>query len=112
MAKKARTTKSKSTTSRKKTIKRAKTTTKKARSVRKSSPKTKEIIGQKPETKYRWEAAPLKGSFMVIAILGFIASLQIVYPVSKGFGFASMLVFAMMFIASLISMTKAPVIKE
>lgn len=56
----------------------------------------------------RWHAAPLKGSFMVTAILGFLISAYYVYPVSSSFGAACMLIFIAMFIASLISMTRAP----
>jgi len=56
----------------------------------------------------RWHAAPLKGSFLVTSILGFFLSYYYVYPVSNKFGFACMLIFVIMFIASLVSMTKAP----
>ena len=59
----------------------------------------------------KWHAVPLKGSFMVIAILGFLISAYIIFPKSRNFGAASMLVFVLMFIASLISMTKAPVVE-
>ncbi|MAG60680.1 hypothetical protein CL619_02730 [archaeon] len=57
----------------------------------------------------RWHAVPLSASFMVTAILGFVISVYWVYPQSTKFGFAFGLVFVLMFIASLISMTKAPV---
>ncbi len=57
----------------------------------------------------RWHFAPLKGSFMVSAMLGFLISAYWVYPQSLNYGMAFMLIFAVMFIASLISMTKAPV---
>jgi hypothetical protein len=60
----------------------------------------------------KWKAAPLKGSFMITSILGFLLSGYYVYPQSFNLGVASMLVFAIMFVASLISMTKAPVINE
>ena len=60
------------------------------------------------ELPQRWHAVPLKGSFMVTAILGFFISLYFVYPQSKNYGFAFMLVFVAMFIASIISMAKAP----
>lgn len=63
-------------------------------------------------TKLRWHAAPLKGSFMVLSILGFLVTMYIIYPnFSKNLGIALMIVFAAMFVASLISMTKAPVIE-
>lgn len=57
----------------------------------------------------RWHAAPLKGSFMVTAILGFILSYYYVFPVSYNFGIACMIIFAVMFFASVVSMTKSPV---
>ena len=57
----------------------------------------------------RWHAVPLKGSFMATAILGFFISYYYVCPVSFNFGIAVMLIFAIMFLASVISMTKAPI---
>ncbi len=54
------------------------------------------------------DVAPLTGSFMITAILGFIISLMWVYPQSQSFGIAFAVVFALMFIASVISMTKSP----
>lgn len=65
----------------------------------------------KVPSKLRWHAAPLKGSFMVTAMLGFLISAYYVFPQSFNLGIALMLIFAAMFIASLISMTKAPVIE-
>ena len=65
----------------------------------------------KVPAKMRWHAAPLKGSFMVTAMLGFLSSAYWVYPQSFNYGFTFMLIFAAMFVASLISMTKAPVIE-
>lgn len=62
-------------------------------------------------SKLRWHAAPLKGSFMATSMLGFLISAYYVYPQSFNFGFTFMIVFIAMFIASLISMTKAPVIE-
>lgn len=53
--------------------------------------------------------APLPGSFMLSSMLGFAISLVWVYPASQGFGVAFMIVFAAMFIASIISMTHAPI---
>ena len=58
-----------------------------------------------------WHAVPLKGSFMVLAILGFFISLYLVFPTSQRFGLAFMLVFVAMFIAAMVSMTKAPVVE-
>jgi len=55
------------------------------------------------------KVAPLKGSFMLISILGFVISAIYVYDINPKFGFAFSLVFVLMFIASLISMTYAPI---
>ena len=60
----------------------------------------------------KWQAVPLKGSFMITAILGLFISIYWVYPQNIQYGFAFIIVFVAMFIASLISMTKAPVINE
>jgi len=59
-----------------------------------------------------FEFAPLKGSFMVISIVGFIISAIWVYKINPTWGFAFCLVFVMMFVASMISMTYAPVAEE
>lgn len=56
-----------------------------------------------------WHAVPLKSSFMLSAILGFLISAYYVYPQSKNYGLAFMVVFTAMFVAAIISMTKAPV---
>jgi hypothetical protein len=52
--------------------------------------------------------APLPGTFMLASMLGFAISMVWVYPQSKSFGIAFMIVFAAMFIASMISLTYAP----
>ena len=52
--------------------------------------------------------APLSGSFMLASMLGFAISLVWVYPASKGFGFSFMIIFLAMFVASIISLSKAP----
>ena len=64
----------------------------------------------KPDKK--WHAVPLKGSFMATAILGFLISAYWVYPQSLSYGVTFMIIFGAMFIASLISMTKAPVVEK
>lgn len=53
--------------------------------------------------------APLKGSFMLISIIGFFVSAIAVYDISPSFGFAFSLIFVLMFVASLISMTYGPI---
>jgi len=55
------------------------------------------------------KVAPLKGSFMLTSILGFIISAIYIYDINAKLGFAFSLVFFLMFVASLISMTYAPV---
>jgi len=61
-----------------------------------------------------FKAAPLSNGFMVASMLGFIISA--VYwsfgRISETWGFTFCLVFVMMFIASMVSMTKAPVPDE
>jgi len=56
------------------------------------------------------KVAPLKSSFMLIAMLGFM--ITVVYTaygrIDETWGFTFGFVFTIMFIASLISMTKAP----
>ena len=60
----------------------------------------------------KWHAVPLKGSFMLTAMLGFLISVYWVYPNNKSYVFTFLLVFAAMFVASLISMTKAPIVEK
>lgn len=74
--------------------------------------KLRKIHHRKPS---RWHAAPLKSTFMLSAILGFLISAYYVYTLSyeqsTSYGFAFMAVFAAMFVAALVSMTKAPVVE-
>ncbi len=60
----------------------------------------------------RLNFAPLPGSFMITAIIGFLTSVILVYPNSMQWGFAFATVFVLMFAASLISMTHASVGEE
>ncbi|MBW2997872.1 hypothetical protein KY349_06035 [Candidatus Woesearchaeota archaeon] len=57
------------------------------------------------------KVAPLKSSFMLIAMLGFM--ITVVYTaygrISTDWGFALGFVFALMFVASVIAMTHAPI---
>ncbi len=57
----------------------------------------------------KFEFAPLKGSFMIISIIGFVISAIWIYRASPSLGFSFALIFVLMFIASLISMTYGPV---
>jgi hypothetical protein len=61
--------------------------------------------------KVGWKVAPLKSSFMLASILGFlITMIYTVYGrISMDWGVAIGIVFFLMFIASLISMTRAPI---
>jgi len=52
---------------------------------------------------------PLSGSFMIAGIFGFAISALYVYPRTATWGFLLALFFVLVFIASLISMTYAPV---
>ncbi|MBS3140148.1 hypothetical protein J4479_04025 [Candidatus Woesearchaeota archaeon] len=57
-----------------------------------------------------WHAAPLKGSFMILAIVGFLVSAYLF--TNPAWRLAFLIVFAAMFVASIISMTKADVVPE
>ena len=59
-----------------------------------------------------FKAAPLSNVYMMTSMLGFIISAWFVIPVSKPWGFALSITFLLMFIASVISMSKAPVEAE
>jgi multisubunit Na+/H+ antiporter MnhB subunit len=54
------------------------------------------------------KVAPLSGGFMVASMLGFLISILFVYPRWPSMGFAFTLVFAIGFVASMISMTYGP----
>ena len=66
--------------------------------------------------------APLKGTFMIISILGFILSVLYlydfkdaqgnIYPWAPTWGLTFAIIFAIMFIASVFSMTYAPIEAE
>ncbi|MBS3123852.1 hypothetical protein J4437_04425 [Candidatus Woesearchaeota archaeon] len=70
----------------------------------------KQKVPKKKVSVSKWHAVPLKGSFMLASMLGFLISLYSVYPNNKSFGFAFMLIFAAMFAASIVSLSKSPVI--
>ena len=52
--------------------------------------------------------APLKGSFMIISILGALVSLMYLFPKNATWGFLFTGIFVIMFIAAMISMTYGP----
>lgn len=76
---------------------------------KKIKPKTNSKKVSKPVKK--WHAVPLKGSFMATAIFGILISIYYILPQSTNFGVSSIIIFSAMFIAAMISMTKAPVIE-
>ena len=53
--------------------------------------------------------APLKASFMGVSIIGFLVAVIYVREFSVNWAFAMGFVFGLMFIASLITMEKAPI---
>lgn len=52
--------------------------------------------------------AHLSAGFMLTSIVGFLISAFFIYKISLTWGFTFMLFFLIMFISSIISMTKAP----
>jgi len=78
--------------------------------------KTKKRSSSKSKSSKRvdksWHPTPLKSSFMLISMIGVLVSYYLVLPHSLNFGASFMVIFITMFIASLISMTKAPIIDE
>ena len=52
--------------------------------------------------------APLSGGYALTCIIGFLISAFYVLPLNKKWGFALLLIFSLMFVASMISMTYAP----
>ncbi len=57
-----------------------------------------------------FKAAPLSSGHMLMSMFGLIVSLLVIMDLSRPWGLTLSLVFGMMFIASLISMTHAPVL--
>lgn len=55
-----------------------------------------------------FKAAPLSSGYMLISMFGFIVSLLVIMQYSRPWGLTFALMFGMMFIASMISMTHAP----
>ena len=81
--------------------------------VKRKRNKTKKIHSRSKKSKIKqWHAVPLKGSFMLTAILGLLISIYWVYPQSSNYGVTFVIILGAMFIASMISMTKAPIINQ
>ena len=55
----------------------------------------------------KFKFAPLRGGFMAVSILGILISLMYLYPMYPDWGVTFAVVFAIMFLASLASMTLA-----
>lgn len=55
------------------------------------------------------KTVPLPSTFMLISILGFLITAFYITPRDITWGFTFLILFATMFIASFISMTKAPI---
>jgi multisubunit Na+/H+ antiporter MnhE subunit len=60
----------------------------------------------------RFKVAPLSGSFMVTAIVGFLISAFYIFPRSRPWGLALAVLFAAMFLAGMRSARLAPVEAE
>lgn len=58
------------------------------------------------------QIAPIKSTMMLASIIGFILSAMIIYDRWPPWGFAFSIVFVIMFVASLISMTYAPIMER
>jgi hypothetical protein len=57
----------------------------------------------------KWtNVAPLTGGFMITSMLGFVISVIYVFPRNVTWGFTFAIFFAIMFLASMISMTYGP----
>lgn len=59
-----------------------------------------------------YKIVPLSAGFMLTSILGGIISSMYVYPTAPAWGFTFFLFFTLMFVASIISMTYAPLDAE
>ncbi len=59
----------------------------------------------------RLKAAPLSSSYMLVSMFGFVVSVLVIMNLSRPWGITFALIFALMFIASMISMTHAPALE-
>lgn len=60
-----------------------------------------------------FKTAPLSSNFMLISMFGFIISaFFLTHPIVKSWAWAFIIVFALMFISSMISMSKTPLDQE
>ena len=72
----------------------------------------KKQIRSKARVAKRWHPTYLNSSFMLASIIGFFVSYFLILGISINFGAAFMLLFVIMFFASLVSMTSAPIPKN
>ena len=72
----------------------------------------KKQLRSKAKLAKRWHPNYLNSSFMLASIVGFLVSYYLIFDVTRNFGFAFMLLFIIMFIASIVSMTSAPIPKN
>jgi len=66
---------------------------------------------KKSDWPIKWVPKPSPSSFMVLAIVGFLVTAYLILPMSVDFAIALMVIFVAMFIAAIISTTKAPLMK-
>jgi hypothetical protein len=66
-------------------------------------------VSKAPVKNWGWKAQPANAGFLVMSIIGFLVSGYLIFPLYIQFGFAFMVVFALMFSASVISMVKASI---
>lgn len=70
------------------------------------------IRNERKKNLHHVEYFPLSSNFMLTSIIGFLGSLFVVLPLSLSWGVTFALVFFLMFISSMISMTKGPLCKN
>ncbi len=73
---------------------------------------TKKRAAKKAPKKKFWVPAPLPSSFMLTAILGLIISALWVFPMSYTWGITFLIFFSLMFITSIINMSRAPAVAQ
>ena len=59
-----------------------------------------------------FKAAPLPHEWMIVSIIGFFISLLMIWDINMKWGAAFMLLFIIMFVASIVSMTNASTDQE
>ena len=69
----------------------------------------KNILNKEVKNMKKPKITPLSGAFMLISIVGFLISAFYVAPREATWGVTFLIFFATMFIASFVSMTKAPI---